>query len=92
MVTVRMRRSDHCVSDEARELACEQAEVEAELGYLWRERRAVIVGVPVGEGLAVEAGGALDEGQADRGYDEHAEKRHLETGGEELAGIEDEQA
>ena len=91
MVTVRTRRSDHCDPDEARELPCEQAQVEAELGYLWRERGTVVVGVPVGEGQAIEAGGAFDEWQSDRGYDENAEKRHLETGGEELTGIEYEQ-
>ena len=43
------------------------------------------------ESTAVEARSALDERQSDGGDDEHAKKRHLEAGGEKLAGIEGKQ-
>ena len=46
----------------------------------------------MGERAAVEARGAVDEGKAEGGDDEHAEECHLEAGSEKLAGIEDEQA
>ena len=71
---------------------CNQAEVYAELRDRRRQRWTVIVGVPVSQGLAVQLRSALQEREADCGHDEHADKRHLETGGEELARIEYEQS
>ena len=73
-------------------MCCNQAQIDAELGNAWRQRWAVIVGVPMGKSLAVELGSALQERQADRGHNEDAEKGHLEAGGEDLARIEYEQS
>lgn len=91
MVTVRTRRSDHLIPMKRVSCRASRRRSRRNWGYLWGERGTVVVGVPVGEGQAIEAGGAFDEWQSDRGYDENAEKRHLETGGEELTGIEYEQ-
>ena len=79
-------------AEKTREAFRNQAQVHAELRDARRQRWAIVIGVPVSERLAVELRSALYERQADRGDDEHAEKCHLEAGGEELARIEYEQS
>src|SRR5579863_2586036 len=51
-----------------------------------------MVGIPVGQRLLVELRSALEQGTADGGDDQDANEGHLKAGGEELAGIEQQQS
>src|SRR5882672_10908707 len=73
IVTPRTRRK------ETREALCDQPQIHAELSDARRQRLSVVIGVPVGERLAVQPRSAFHERHSDRCHNQHANKCHLEA-------------
>ena len=89
-------RADHAVrpllSHEEGDACGDELQVDTELGHTRGKLCGVVVGVPVGERLLLELGGALQDRNPDSGDDEHADEGHLEAGSEKLARVDDQQS
>jgi len=58
------------LSDEKGDACGDELQIDAELGHARGQKRGIVVGVPMGERLLLELGGALQDGDSDGGDDQ----------------------